>query len=85
MVLVVALANDEHHVRAAERAGIDLHLVDAVDKAVELLGGKLVGVDAEREAVDGEIESGLVLAGELVLHLADVVVGQQAGSGLLVG
>ena len=41
-----------------------------MDKLCDLFGCQLVGVDAESQSVDRNIEYGVILVGELVLHFA---------------
>ena len=66
----VALAYDEHDVRRAVAAAVYLYVFGGMDKLCDLFGCQLVGVDAESQSVDRNIEHGVLLVGELVLHFA---------------
>ena len=44
----------------------------------------MVGVDAKGQTIDGDIELGLILLGQLVLHLSDGVVGKESVHGHLI-
>ena len=43
----------------------------------DLFGSQLVGVDAESQSVDRNIEFGVSLVGELVLHFAYVLASEE--------
>ncbi len=71
MMAAVAFADDQHDVWRAEAAAIYLHLVGSMNQLGNLLRCQLVGIDAELESVDRQIEFGMILLCEGVLHLAD--------------
>ena len=84
MVLVVALAYDEHYVAAQGRAAVNAQLARGLDELVYLPRGQLVGKEAEGHAVYREVKLGLVGARKLVLHVAYVVVSHEPHEGFLV-
>ena len=77
-VAVVALADDKDNLRSTEVAAVDDGPAHIALQGNDLPGGKPVGIQTERHAVSGQIEGGMLLGGQLVLHLADVVRRKQA-------
>ncbi len=67
----VAFADDQHDVWRAVAAAIYLHLVGSMNQLGNLMRCQLVGIDAELEAVDWQIEYGIDLLCKVVLHLSD--------------
>ena len=85
VVLVVALADDEHDLRTGEGAAVYAHAVLGDEQTVNLLGREAVGIDAECHAIGWCIELGAVLACEFVLYGANVAIAEEARHGRLVG
>lgn len=73
----VALAYDEHDVRRAVAATVYPYVFGGMYELCDLFGGQLVGVDAESQSVDRNIEFGVSLVGELVLHFAYVLASEE--------
>ena len=71
MMAAVAFADDQHDVWRAEAAAIYLHLVGCMNQLGNLMRCQLVGIDAELEAVDWQIEYGMIFLCKGVLHLSD--------------
>ena len=71
MMATVAFADDQHDVWRPETAAIYLHLVGSMNQLGNLMRCQLVGIDAELEAVDWQIEYGMIFLSKGVLHLSD--------------
>ncbi len=71
MMATVAFADDQHDVWRAEAAAIYLHLVGSMNQLGNLMRCQLVGIDAEVESVDRQIEYGMIFLCEGVLYLSD--------------
>ena len=70
VVAVIAFANDEHYLRRGKLATVYLHLVGSTYQLLHLVGGKLVGIDAEGQSPDGQIQFGMSRLGQGVFYLA---------------
>ena len=84
VVLVIALADNEHDMLAAKGACIHCHVLYSGNELVNLLSRQFVGIYTEGKAIYGEIEVGTVFLGEFMLHVTDILVRHKSHSGNLV-
>ncbi len=71
MMAAVAFADDQHDVWRAVAAAVYLYLVGSMNELGNLMRCQLVGIDTEVESVDRQIEYGMILLGQDMLHFAD--------------
>ena len=71
MVLVIALANHQHDVGHAIAATVYLNLVARHLQLIYLSIGQPIGIKAEGQTIDGDIEICFVLLVQFVFHLSD--------------
>ena len=84
MVSAIALADDEYDLWRAIGAGIHLDLVGGMDELGNLVRSQLVGVDAEVETIEWEVEIATILLGQGVFYLTDGLASHQLVDGDLV-
>ena len=84
VVLVVTLTDHQHDVRHTEGATVYHNLVLHRQERFQLFRGETVGIDTEHQAIDGQVEFRLRFLRQLVLHLADGLLGHQSVDSLLV-
>ena len=77
VMLVVALANHQHDVGHAIAAAVHLNQSAGSLQLYYLLGSQTVDIDTKGQAIDGDIEFGLILTGQFVLHLSDGIAGEE--------
>ena len=71
---VVAFTDNHDDVGALERAGINLHMILTLDNSAYLCGSKTVGINGEKQTIDGLIKFGLILSCQFMFHISDTVV-----------
>ena len=84
VVSAIALADDEYDLWRAIGAGIHLDLVGGMDELGNLVRSQLVGVDAEVETIEWEVEIATILLGQGVFYLTDGLARHQFVDGDLV-
>ena len=84
MVLVVALADDQYDVGYTEGAAVHHHLAAGSNQLAYLMCRQTIGINTEGQTIDGQIHHGMILAGQLMLHLTDGLIGEQPLRGGLI-
>ena len=80
MVLIVALANNQHDIWHTIAATIYYHFLASSHQLVYLVRCQMVGIDAETKSIYWQIELGAILTRQLVFHLSDGIVSIQSVS-----
>ena len=70
MMATVAFADDQYDVWRSEAAAIYLHLVGSMNQLGNLMRCQLVGIDAELESVDWQIEYSMIFFCQDMLYFA---------------
>ena len=73
-MLVVTFTYHENDIRHPITTTVNLNLPTGSLQLYQLVGSQMVGKGTERQAVDRDIEVGLIFSRQLALHLADGIV-----------
>ena len=84
VVFVIALANHQYDVGHSESTTIHLYLVLHSDHRLQLGRSETIGIEAEHQSVDGQIEFWPRFLRQLMLHLSDGIFRHQFVYALLV-